>query len=120
LSWAFFGAKRFGDERQRLKNALIFDTKAHRYEEYISDIKGVDIKAHSNNPLIVVEKVCSWLKTASRRRTNQEYKKILDGYPEWKMNFDNILIKGDFNISTLTFNDYCLIVEEAINSRLNQ
>jgi hypothetical protein len=71
----FFGAKRFGDSKQQLKNALIFDTEAHRYEEYISDIKGVDIKAHGNNALIVVEKICNWLKTASRRRTNQEYKK---------------------------------------------
>lgn len=40
----FFGAKRFGDGHQKLKTALIFDKDRYRYQQFISDLNGIDIK----------------------------------------------------------------------------
>jgi hypothetical protein len=40
------GAKAFGDRPQRRKAALILDTEPFRYQKYISDIAGQDIRAH--------------------------------------------------------------------------
>ena len=42
----FLAAKRFGVELQRRKNALILDRDRYRYQKFISDIAGQDIRAH--------------------------------------------------------------------------
>src|SRR5690242_1621153 len=46
----FFGAKRFGRDRQRDKACLILDKAQYRYREFCSDIAGQDIDAHGGNP----------------------------------------------------------------------
>lgn len=43
----FIGAQRFGKGQQQRKNYLLFDTDPHRYQRFISDLAGQDIKAHS-------------------------------------------------------------------------
>lgn len=42
----FIGAQRFGKGQQRRKNYLLFDVEPHRYQKFISDLAGQDIKAH--------------------------------------------------------------------------
>ena len=63
----FVGAKRFGDTVQKNKNALIFEKTKYLYQEYISDINGIDTRAHNNDSKIIIRKIRDWLKTASRR-----------------------------------------------------
>ncbi len=43
----FIGAQRFGKGHQQRKNYLLFDVEPHRYQKFISDLAGQDIKAHS-------------------------------------------------------------------------
>lgn len=40
----FLGAKRYGNAGQRLKRALILDIERRRYQKFISDLAGMDIK----------------------------------------------------------------------------
>ena len=40
----FLGAKKFGDKVQKRKNILILDKEKYRYQKFISDIAGQDIK----------------------------------------------------------------------------
>jgi hypothetical protein len=42
----FFGAQRYGNRLQQTKSAVIFDTERFRYQQFISDLNGVDIKEH--------------------------------------------------------------------------
>jgi hypothetical protein len=42
----FLGAKRFGASLQRRKTCLILDRQPHRYQKFISDIAGQDIRSH--------------------------------------------------------------------------
>ncbi|MBF9222324.1 hypothetical protein [Hymenobacter ruricola] len=42
----FIGAQRFGHGQQKRKNYLVFDVEPHRYQRFISDLAGQDIKAH--------------------------------------------------------------------------
>jgi hypothetical protein len=37
--------------RRKRKNAIIFDAYKFRYQQFISDLNGVDIKAHYNKPI---------------------------------------------------------------------
>lgn len=42
----FLGAKAFGGAEQKRKVAIILDTEPYRYQKYISDIAGQDIRSH--------------------------------------------------------------------------
>ncbi|HST57889.1 MAG TPA: hypothetical protein VLK84_04305 [Longimicrobium sp.] len=42
----FLGAKAFGGAEQKRKVAIILDTEQYRYQKYISDIAGQDIRSH--------------------------------------------------------------------------
>lgn len=42
----FIGAQRFGNGHQKRKNYLIFDTEPYRFQKFISDLAGQDIKTH--------------------------------------------------------------------------
>jgi hypothetical protein len=110
----FFGAHRFGDVVQQRKNALIFDVARFRYQEFISDLNGVDVKAHHNDPVIVIQKLRNWLSTASGKKPMIGYNIIMAEYKELSERYSTILKRLGFNDDNITFNDYCLIVEEQL------
>jgi hypothetical protein len=112
----FFGAKRFGDKQQRTKSALIFDKEKYRYQEFISDLNGVDIKAHDNSSSAAVHKVREWLATASRRTSLPGYVTIQKEYIAFEKSLPKIVKRLGLEIQTLSFNDLCLIIEECIRA----
>ena len=57
----FLGAKAYGDSGQQKKRCLILDSEQYRYQKYISDIAGQDIRAHGDKPNAVIELVRNWL-----------------------------------------------------------
>lgn len=57
----FFGAKRFGDRRQKQKVALILDKKGYRYRNSLSDISGQDISIHGGIAKSAIREVRDWL-----------------------------------------------------------
>lgn len=64
----FLGCKRFGGKIQARKICLILDTEQYRYQKYISDIAGQDIRAHGNKPEAAIVAVRNWLASASKRK----------------------------------------------------
>lgn len=65
----FLGSKKFGSPQDRRKCCLILDKEPYRYQVFISDIAGQDIKAHHNKPEKVIITVRNWLRSSSDRRT---------------------------------------------------
>lgn len=114
----FFGAKRFGNKHQKNKNAIIFDKERYRYQQYISDLNGVDIKAHNNDPFILIRSLLNWLNTASRRSTIPTYSILSSDYRKFTAALPSIADKLGFIVDEIPFNDYCLIVEEAVKKVL--
>lgn len=62
----FLAAKRFGNPRQRRKNCLVLDGEPYRYQKFISDIAGQDIRSHQRQPRQAVQLVRNWLRSAER------------------------------------------------------
>lgn len=50
----FLGAKSFGARRHRRKAGIILDRERYRYQQYISDIAGQDIRAHHRQPDVAI------------------------------------------------------------------
>lgn len=58
----FLGAKRFGNGDQKKKKCLIFDIAPYRYQQFISDIAGQDIKPHFDREEKLIEETRNFLK----------------------------------------------------------
>lgn len=63
----FFGCKSFGAGRLHgTKYGLILDEVPFRYQRFISDLAGLDIRYHHGDPGLAVKAVREWLRTISR------------------------------------------------------
>ncbi|MCW3110460.1 MAG: hypothetical protein JWQ09_4966 [Segetibacter sp.] len=108
----FFGAKRFGNKVQKSKNALIFERTSFTYQNYFSDLSGIDTKAHNDNRPIIIKSIRDWFVTSSKRTTIPGHLSIIDGFNNFQTALPAILVNVGLELSMLTFNDLCLIIEE--------
>ncbi len=63
----FLGAGHFGGAAQLQKQTLVLDIERYRYQKFLSDIAGQDIKAHSNLPEKIICVVRDWLNTLTSK-----------------------------------------------------
>jgi len=57
----FMGCQNFGNETHKSKDFLVLDTEKYRYQKTLSDLSGIDIKNHGNDPYKALKIVNSWL-----------------------------------------------------------
>jgi hypothetical protein len=114
----FFGAKKFGPALQRNKNALVFERTKYLYQQYISDINGMDTKAHNNDVETAIRSVRDWLRAASKRTSLPSHTTIIKEYNEFQQKLTAILKSFDTTIDDISLNDYCTFVEEAVAAKL--
>ncbi|HEY1752941.1 MAG TPA: hypothetical protein VGG29_16910 [Caulobacteraceae bacterium] len=50
-----------GPAIQRARKTLVLDKEKHRYDKMLSDISGMDIEAHNDDPRIAIKSVRDWL-----------------------------------------------------------
>ncbi|HEY8591535.1 MAG TPA: hypothetical protein VIL42_01575 [Sphingomicrobium sp.] len=101
----FLGAKRFGDADQKRKNCLVLDREPHRFQQFISDLGGVDVTTHNNDTNDAIRAVRNWLQTASRRRTIPAAQLIIDSYNEFAAALPELAAETGANVTDLTFKD---------------
>ena len=106
----FLSAKKFGENEQKRKNCLILDKEPYRYQEFISDLAGQDIKAHNNNPKEIVTVVRNWLLTASRRHGIPSGSIIWGRYQEFMGDLPKIAHESQLKVEELIFNDYTSVI----------
>ncbi len=102
----FLGAKRYGDEEQKKKICLILDRESHRYQSFISDLSGQDIKAHKNEDSEVIKVVRNWLCSAGGRVTMPGGKEILRRYGLFKSELPRLCKKIKLEVEEMIYNDY--------------
>jgi hypothetical protein len=103
----FWGIKKSGNKVQQGKVALIFESERYSYQKYLSDINGVDIKAHNNSIEIIVKQLRNWLFTNTGNKKIPSAGKILNDYNYFLTNtFPLVLLASHSKPEELTFNDY--------------
>jgi len=106
---AFLGAKHFGSGTQKKKACLILDSEKYRYQKFISDIAGQDIKAHENNPKMIIRVVRDWLRTYSKVSIPSG-SVIWSRYQVFGSDLPFLCKELKLNHKELIFNDYVLLV----------
>jgi hypothetical protein len=108
----FMGAKRFGQDEQREKVCLILDVENYRYQKFISDISGQDIRAHQNNLKTLISIVRNWLRNASPATTLPGGEAITNRYEVFRKELPKMCEKLQMSENELTFVDYAWLISE--------
>ncbi len=64
----FLGCKSFGANEQKEKSCLILDKERYRYQKFISDIAGQDIR-QADSPETAIRRVREFLSSKTKRKT---------------------------------------------------
>lgn len=115
----FIGASRYGDTKQKNKNILILDRDPYRYQAFISDIAGQDIRSHNGEQTQLISHVRNWLNTESRRKTIPGGIDIHGRYLRFTNDLPIICKNLNLAVNEVTYNDYCNFVSDwlKLNSR---
>ena len=113
----FFGARMLGDDAQKRKNALVLERTKYSYQQYISDLNGIDTKAHNNEPAVAMAKVRDWLRTASGRKTIPGYAILSAQYQEFEAHLPALTRKLGFTVNNIPFIDFLNLVEDAVTEQ---
>lgn len=108
----FLGARQFGDGNHKAKVTLIVDREPHRYQAFLSDIAGQDIRSHGGVAADLITIVRNWLSTATRRKTIPGAAVIRQHYADFTTQLPELcaglqLLPGD-----LLFNEFTAIAAE--------
>jgi hypothetical protein len=110
----FLGAKRYGTGRQKEKVCLILDREKYRYQQFISDIAGHDIREHCNEPLQVITIVRNWLKSACPWKRLPGGEIIGRRYQAFRDELRAMCRELGLSESELTFVDYQWLISDWI------
>ena len=105
----FLGAKEYGPPKQREKSCLILDRERFRYQKYVSDISGQDIRAHANNPSKAIAAVRDWLSHFGEK-TLPGGKTMTERYKRFRRELPRILAAAQIEPSELIYKDYVTFV----------
>lgn len=115
----FLGAKKYGNKQQKSKTCLILDHTKYRYNKFISDINGQDIKIHENNVNSAIKIVTDWLRNsapANRRATITGGTEVARRYKLFQKELPDVCTLLRMTVDDLGFNDYAGIVSSWIKS----
>lgn len=105
----FLGAKRYGRPKQRDKRCLILDRERYRYQAYLSDIGGQDIRDHGDDPARAIRAVRNWLSHFASA-TLPGGVKLVERYNRFRADLPAILIAAGIGSDELIYNDYTTFV----------
>lgn len=113
----FLGAKSFSDQpKQKKKRCLILDSEPYRYQKFISDIAGQDIRSHGGKAMTAMKQTRDWLATVSNRRLPGpvETERL---YNEFQKDLPNILAKLALRPKEVQFVEYVKVAMEWLRDR---
>ncbi|HVT57234.1 MAG TPA: hypothetical protein VHR45_02445 [Thermoanaerobaculia bacterium] len=108
----FLGAKRFGQGRQKKKVCLILDRERNRYQAFISDIAGQEVRAHQGEPREAIRAVRDWLRSLRPRINIPGGSEIAARYALFLAALPRMCEELRLSRDELTYVDYAWCVSE--------
>ena len=112
----FMGCVRYGNGRHKEKVTLILDSEKYRYQQFLSDIAGQDIKAHRNEPEQVVKAVWQCLTTWPDRTKQHGAAEIWKRYGQFQAQLPDLCDAAQLTPEELrgSFSDYIRLLNSFI------
>ncbi len=86
------------------------DTEKYRFQAFLSDISGLDIEAHQNDPNEAIKIARDWLRTSSKREDLPGGSAIRHEYSQFNSEMPEICKIKKLEPKELTFVDYNYII----------
>jgi hypothetical protein len=113
----FLGAQRFGTGAQRRKTCLVLDRAPYRYQKFVSDIAGQDIKSHDDRPERAIAAIRTWLSSAANASLPLPGgTAIAQRYHGFRGELPELCRRLRLRLSEMTFTDYCSIAAEWLDA----
>lgn len=106
------GCRRFGNPQQKEKISLVLDIEAHRYEKFISDVKGQDITARGSSVPELIGVVRDWLRNELDPRVVliPSGENISIRYSAFQIALPSICAKLKWDLKKLQFPDFSFAI----------
>jgi hypothetical protein len=111
----FLGAKSFGTGEQKKKAGVVLDTEQYRYQRYMSDIAGQDIRAHRGEPEQIIRHVRNFLATHTPAFLPGPHK-IAHRYRNFRKHLPALCRYLHLDAGSLTFSDLTRLILGYIKS----
>lgn len=110
----FLGATSFGSPKPQRKRSLILDREPYRYQKFVSDIAGQDIKSHDGDPESAIRQVRNWLANSPVMADLliPGPKKMVERYGLFREELPELCHRSQLDPDDLIFNDYTTCVSE--------
>ena len=109
----FLGVSAYGLSERRPKICLILDKERHRYQKFISDIAGKDIKSHDGKPEKTIAGVRDWLDNNTKKSVILPGPKhIGDHFKEFSEVLPKMCDAFGIDPDQIQFKNYVKFVEE--------
>jgi hypothetical protein len=114
----FYGARNYGNKSQRVKTALIMERNKYSYQKFLSDISGVDIRAHKNDPKYAISHIRSWLQCESGHKKIVGMNTMLKDYLKFTSELPEMAkINGFRSDYDLNFTELLCLIKEFFSKR---
>lgn len=112
----FVGAKTFGAPEHRRKACIVFDTDRYRYQKFISDIAGQDVREHRCSAQAVIYQLRDFLSAHVGRETVLPGGRlVVERYREFRRQQARICRDLRLDRDRLTFRDLTMLVKSWID-----
>jgi hypothetical protein len=108
----FLGCRYSAEPIQKRKQCLILDRERHRYQKYLSDIGGQDVRSHGDTPSQAIECVRDWLRTTSKRSDIPGADEIFRRFQAFQQDLPGLCSSARLQMDKLIFADYCALVSQ--------
>ena len=108
----FLGAKTFGGGKHAAKRCLVLDRGRFRFQKFISDIAGQDIKAHGDIPQNAIRAVRDWLRNALGPKAIPSGSILSADYDRFTAELPELCRAVRLDPSDLTFTDFYGLVSD--------
>ncbi len=108
----FLGAKRFGGARHVVKRCLVLDRERYRFQKFISDLGGKDIKSHQGVPENAISAVRDWLRGEVAGAALPGGSHLASRYQRFTEEMPVLCGRGQLDPDQLTFPDFQQLVRD--------
>ena len=108
----FLGAARLGTAKQKRKVTLILDREPYRYQQFLSDIAGQDVRSHGGDPVRLMSLVRNWLNAHTPDRTLPGGVMLRKRYAAFNADLPTMAAAVDVEPQELTYADRLSLIAE--------
>jgi hypothetical protein len=105
----FIGAKHYGNKKHQSKVCLILDAEEYRYQKFLSDLSGKDIKHHENQPETAIRCVRDWFQ-GHKEKIIPDGEYIIDHFAQFQREMPILCEELKLKNQKMTFIDYKRLV----------